>query len=277
MQQVAIFVDAGYLFAAGSALLAGNRQPREQIVLDQEKVVAALMRAAEAVAPSVRLLRIYWYDGIKPYQSPSAQQTSIGLTANVKLRLGMINSYGQQKGVDALIVTDMIDLARNQAISDALIVAGDEDVRVGVQVAQTFGVRVHLLGVEPSRSNQSLHLVQEVDSHSELDQASVSGFMSFSTLEMRAVEKPVLSEPQKRSAENDLDSVVHTILSRFSLQQLVEIKQHIDATGSLPREVDAPILAEGRQRLSRDLDNDEKRRLRKIAKDQVTEATGQKP
>ncbi|EXS68233.1 NYN domain-containing protein [Sphingobium sp. Ant17] len=200
MQQIAIFVDAGYLFAAGSTLLAGTKQSREQIAIDQEKVVLALARAAEDVAPSVRLLRIYWYDGIRPYQSPSAQQTSIGLTANVKLRLGMINSFGQQKGVDALIVTDMIDLARNHAISDALVLAGDEDVRVGVQVAQTFGVRVHLLGIEPSRANQSPHLVQEVDSHSELDKATVSGFMTFAQLEIRAVERPVQEQPNAQPA-----------------------------------------------------------------------------
>ena len=271
MQQVAIFVDAGYLFAAGSAVLAGTKQPREEITLDQEKVVAALMQAAETVAPSVRLLRIYWYDGIRPYQSPSAQQTSIGLTANVKLRLGMINSFGQQKGVDALIVTDMIDLARNQAISDALVVAGDEDVRVGVQVAQTFGVRVHLLGIEPSRANQSPHLVQEVDSHLELDKATVSSFMGFSKLELRAVEKPIEAR-LRGDVEPGTDSVIPIILERFSSAQLAEIKQHIEITGNLPREVDAPILAEARKLLNRDLDNSEKRELRKAAKARIASA-----
>lgn len=271
MQQVAIFVDAGYLFAAGSAVLAGTKQPREEITLDQEKVVAALMQAAETVAPSVRLLRIYWYDGIRPYQSPSAQQTSIGLTANVKLRLGMINSFGQQKGVDALIVTDMIDLARNQAISDALVVAGDEDVRVGVQVAQTFGVRVHLLGIEPSRANQSPHLVQEVDSHLELDKATVSSFMGFSKLELRAVEKPIEAR-LRGDVEPGTDSVIPIILERFSSAQLADIKQHIEITGNLPREVDAPILAEARKLLNRDLDNSEKRELRKAAKARIASA-----
>lgn len=271
MQQVAIFVDAGYLFAAGSAVLAGTKQPREEITLDQEKVVAALMQAAETVAPSVRLLRIYWYDGIRPYQSPSAQQTSIGLTANVKLRLGMINSFGQQKGVDALIVTDMIDLARNQAISDALVVAGDEDVRVGVQVAQTFGVRVHLLGIEPSRANQSPHLVQEVDSHLELDKATVSSFMGFSKLELRAVEKPIEAR-LRGDVEPGTDSVIPIILERFSSAQLADIKQHIEITSNLPREVDAPILAEARKLLNRDLDNSEKRELRKAAKARIASA-----
>ena len=65
-----------------------------------------------------------------------------------------MNSVGEQKGVDSLIVTDMINLARNRAISDAVFVSGDEDLRVGVQQAQEFGVRVHLVGIKPSRGSQ---------------------------------------------------------------------------------------------------------------------------
>jgi uncharacterized LabA/DUF88 family protein len=77
---------------------------------------------------------------------------------NVKVRLGFVNSVGEQKGVDSLIVTDMIALARNRAVSDAVLVSGDEDLRVGVQQAQEFGVRVHLVGIKPSGGNQSLFL-----------------------------------------------------------------------------------------------------------------------
>jgi hypothetical protein len=40
---------------------------------------------------------------------------------DVKVRLGFVNSVGEQKGVDWLIVTDMIALARNRAISDAAL------------------------------------------------------------------------------------------------------------------------------------------------------------
>src|SRR5580704_9640346 len=57
----------------------------------------------------------------------------------------------------------MIALARNRAISDAVLVSGDEDLRVGVQQAQEFGVRVHLVGIKPSRGSQSLFLLQEAD------------------------------------------------------------------------------------------------------------------
>ena len=68
-----------------------------------------------------------------------------------------------EKAWNSLIVTDMIALARNRAISDAVLVSGDEDLRVGVQQAQEFGVRVYLVGIKPSRGNQSLFLLQEAD------------------------------------------------------------------------------------------------------------------
>ena len=79
---------------------------------------------------------------------------------NVKLRLGQLNSAGQQKGVNSLIVTDLMELARNKAISDAVVVTGDEDIRIGVQIAQSHGVRVHLLGIggATNKGSQSLTL-----------------------------------------------------------------------------------------------------------------------
>lgn len=268
MQQVAIFVDAGYLFAAGSTLLTGSKQPRELVILQQDKAVAALVDAAALAAPDVRLLRIYWYDGVRPYQSPSAQQTTIGLAANVKLRLGIINSSGEQKGVDALIVTDLIDLARNGAISDALIITGDEDVRVGVQVAQTFGVRVHLLGIEPSRGNQSPHLLQEVDSQSELNKDQVGEFMEIAENRAPVTAKPPLEQPK---AGRELETAIASVWPRFADQQLVDMRRYVEETSTLPREIDAPLLAEARTLLGRDLDSAEKRNLRSLARARLSE------
>lgn len=110
----------------------------------------------------------------------TSEQSAIAQALDAKLRLGVVNSRGEQKGVDSLIVTDMIDLARNKAISDALILSGDEDIRVGVQVAQTFGVRVHLLGIKPARGSQSPDLMQEADIHHEWTENEVASWMSVS-------------------------------------------------------------------------------------------------
>ena len=88
--------------------------------------------------------------------------------------------YGKQKGVDSLVVTDLIDLARNHSIADAVLLSGDEDTRIGVQIAQSFGVRVHLVGVVPCRGNQSQLLRQESDTTTELSKADVETFLTLS-------------------------------------------------------------------------------------------------
>lgn len=266
MQQVAVFVDAGYLFAASSALLTGSKQPRSDVQLHAETAIKELIEASAKAAPDSRLLRIYWYDGIKPFQGPSPTQTSLSQQANIKLRLGFINSFGQQKGVDSLIVTDLIDLARNNAISDALIVAGDEDLRVGVQVAQTYGVRVHLLGIEPSRGTQSPHLLQEVDGHIEWSRSVVETVISCAKPAAKGQVRPMLDQPSTQAAEQPTFlAIIGAIMVRFEPEQLASIKAHLESTGSLPRDVDAPLLAQARHSLGADLNVEQKRQLRREA------------
>jgi uncharacterized LabA/DUF88 family protein len=147
----AVFVDAGYLFAQGSVALTGSKKPRSLLELDAETAITELLTIFKTHAVDCELLRIYWYDGAS-FKGPTIDQDKLGHLDNVKLRLGLLNSVGEQKGVDSLIVTDMIELARLGAICDAVILSGDEDIRVGVQIAQNYGVRVHLLGIVPASS-----------------------------------------------------------------------------------------------------------------------------
>ena len=153
MDRVAVLVDAGYFFAQGSVALCGKKLACGEIVLDHRAVIAKLKTFAESQA-NLALLRIYWYDGTA--QGPTSQHITLAEQAGVKIRLGFVNSVGQQKGVDSLIVTDMITLARNRAVAECVLLSGDEDLRVGVQLAQEYGVRVHLLGIKPARGSQSL-------------------------------------------------------------------------------------------------------------------------
>jgi hypothetical protein len=57
MDRVAVFVDAGYLFAQGSVALAGRKLPRGRLVLDHEKAIDALADFATRVS-GVDLLRV---------------------------------------------------------------------------------------------------------------------------------------------------------------------------------------------------------------------------
>jgi hypothetical protein len=117
------------------------------------------------------LLRVYWYDAARD-RVPTIDQRVVAQMAWVKLRLGNLNARGQQKGVDANIRADMEALARHRAITDAVLIAGDEDMVPAVEAAQAYGVRVHLWGVEPPYgTNQAERLVWESDTVDVLDSA----------------------------------------------------------------------------------------------------------
>jgi hypothetical protein len=97
----------------------------------------------------------------------------------VKLRLGNLNARGQQKGVDAQIRADMEALARHRAITDTILVAGDEDMVPAVEAAQAFGVRVHLWGVEPPYGTyQAERLVWESDTFQVLERGFIEPYFA---------------------------------------------------------------------------------------------------
>ena len=103
---------------------------------------------------------------------PTIDQRVVAQMAWVKLRLGNLNARGQQKGVDANIRADMEALARHRAITDAVLIAGDEDMVPAVEAAQAYGARIHLWGIEPPYgTNQAERLVWESDTVDVLDSA----------------------------------------------------------------------------------------------------------
>lgn len=161
MDRVAVFVDAGYLFVEGSRALSGQKLARSAIVLDHRVVIARLARFARDQS-GLPLLRIYWYDATA--NRPTRTQIAVAEQADVKLRLGRVNSAGRQKGVDAMIASDLVALARNRAMTDCVLLSGDDELRIAVTEIQQLGVRVHLVGIEPASSTQSELLRREADS-----------------------------------------------------------------------------------------------------------------
>lgn len=284
MARTAVFVDAGYLFAHGSSALTGQTQQRHRLVLHEGEVVTALTAFAEDRSAAPRsLLRIYWYDATSS-QGPNADHIRLAETDDVKLRLGIVNSFGKQKGVDSLIIADLIELARNGAIDSAVLVAGDDDLRVGVQVAQTFGVRVHLLGISGSQGEaQSKLLVREADTSSRWDRDIVATFLSLRDISAtQATPETAHAEPARAelastaagstdgmpSAASDIEGSLRFTSVRFleSLQQvdLVDIETVYDAERKVPYQYDKRLLATARTELGRDLDVVESRLLRSV-------------
>ena len=274
MARIAVFVDAGYLFAQGSAALTGSTQKRIGLSLDEGAALAALLAVAQEKADGVPLLRVYWYDGALGHGGPTLEQEAIANCDNVKLRLGFINKQGQQKGVDSLIVTDLIDLARNHAISDALLMSGDEDVRIGVEISQGLGVRVHLLGIVPSRGSQSKQLLLAADTTTEWDRETVSTFLKvtsepqFESDDIRKAAAPATSNIGG-GVEVQLAHLIAEIVPGIDDARIGRLYEHFSRNSVVPPEYDRPLLARARDTLGRDLTNDERSHLRRTYKESV--------
>jgi len=163
----AVLVDVGYLYAAVGLLVLGTTSRRAFRVAADTFISALIERAAKRVPGE--LLRMYWYDAARD-RVPTVEQRQIAALPHVKVRLGNLNAAGQQKGVDAQVRQDLEVLARHRAVSDAVLIAGDEDMVSAVEAAQAYGVRVHVWGVEPPYGvNQAERLVWEADTVDELD------------------------------------------------------------------------------------------------------------
>jgi hypothetical protein len=276
MNRIAVFVDAGYFFASASELLFGAPLRRGELRLANAEFAQYLGQIAESVG-GCPLLRIYWYDGTN--SGPTAAHLAMAYLDNIKLRLGFVNQSGEQKGVDGLIFSDLTNLARNHAISDALLLAGDEDLRVGVQQAQEHGIRVHLLGVEPKdpSGNQSAALQREADTRRQLDAATLGRFL--------------FRREHSIASSAETDAAAHDQEDAHKLARMQELTNEYVATldaaqremilalperAPLPHELDRELLLRASELLGRKLEEAEKRTLRGALRGAVTQqaATG---
>ena len=270
MNRGAIFVDAGYLYAQGSVALAGSIQPRSAVNLRRVETKSKLLATADKQTGNAPLLRIYWYDGMLS-SGPSPEQQRLAHTDDVKLRLGFVNAAGQQKGVDSLIVTDLIDLERNHAITDAVLLSGDEDIRIGVQIAQSFGVRVHLIGITPSRGSQSMLLLQESDTAVEWSNDDVRHILEINPwVSIDAVDGNLNAGGVGVVIANLLDIVVDEFVEALDFDELTAAVSKLSADlSSIPPEYDRPILAASRSAIDRKLDWPELNYLRSRFRDKI--------
>ncbi|MEU6355317.1 NYN domain-containing protein [Streptomyces sp. NPDC047072] len=232
----AIFVDAGYLYAAAGRLAAGT-EDRRAFDLDAEGLIEALIDRARSIFADSRLLRVYWYDGARR-RIHTAEQQSIAELPDVKVRLGNLNANNQQKGVDSLIRTDLESLARHRAISDAALLGGDEDLVSAVEAAQGYGARVHLWGIEaPEGRNQAEPLLWEVDSQRTLDLEFFKPYVS-----RRAVAyEPTASRPTR----DDVRFVGAQIAAKWLAERgRAALQELLPGHPYLPGSVDQDLLVE---------------------------------
>jgi hypothetical protein len=276
MNRIAVFVDAGYFYASASELLFGSPLRRGELRLANAEFAQYLGHVAETIG-GCPLLRIYWYDGTN--SGPTAAHLAMAYLDNVKLRLGFVNQSGEQKGVDGLIFSDLTNLARNRAISDALLLAGDEDLRVGVQQAQEHGIRVHLLGVEPKdpSGNQSAALQREADTRRQLDAAALGQFLfrrEYAATPSAEIEAatPDVDVAHNLARMQELANEYAATLDADQRELILALPERIP----LPHELDRELLLRASELLGRKLEEAEKRTLRGALRGAVTQqaATG---
>ena len=256
MEKAAIFIDAGYYYAQGSYAAFGETLRRQYLTCDE----AAFLRDVVAVIAGLlpvesEVLRTYWYDGARN-GSPTPSHLAIGSQQRVKLRLGRINGAGQQKGVDTLIVRDLMVLSQERSITHAFVLSGDEDLREGVAYAQDRGVVVGLLGIRGKNgTSQSAELLREADLISE---------------NATEAAKNSLTRTVIASADNAERIDFGPTVDQFTLRwaQSISDEERSDALSKkpqIPKDVDWQLLKAGSHGPAggRALTEDEKRTIRR--------------
>ncbi|MEZ0076579.1 NYN domain-containing protein [Planotetraspora sp. GP83] len=148
MDRCALFVDAGYLLADGAMAVHGTRH-REAVAWDYPGLLQLLTNLSRE-RTGLPLLRCYWYEAtVEGRRTP--EHDVLADIPGLKLRLARIRP-GRREGVDAQVHRDLMTLARNNAVCDAVVVSGDEDLAQVVSDAQDLGIRVTVIHISADGS-----------------------------------------------------------------------------------------------------------------------------
>ena len=143
MDRCALFVDAGYVLADGAMAVHGTRH-RESVSWNYAGILQFLGSVARD-RTGVPVLRCYWYEAtVEGRRAP--EHDALADLPGVKLRLGRMRP-GRRDGVESEIHRDLTALARNGAVSDAILVSAEEDLAQVISDVQDLGVRVTIVHI----------------------------------------------------------------------------------------------------------------------------------
>jgi uncharacterized LabA/DUF88 family protein len=143
VDRCALFVDASYVLADGAMAVHGTRR-RESVSWDYPGLLQLLGNLAME-RTNLPLLRCYWYEATVEGRR-SADHDTLADLPGVKLRVAKMRP-GRREGVEGEIHRDLTTLARNKAVSDAMVVSAEEDLAQVVADVQDMGMRVTLLQI----------------------------------------------------------------------------------------------------------------------------------
>jgi len=170
VDRCALFVDAGYLLADGAMAVHGTHR-RESVTWDYPGLLHLLANLAMERS-RMPLLRCYWYDStVEGRRTPD--HDALADLPGVKLRLAKMRP-GRREGVEGEIHRDLTTLARNKAVSDAMVVSGEEDLAEVIADVQDLGMRVTLLHIATDANSEIPRaLRQECDDIVEINVAQL--------------------------------------------------------------------------------------------------------
>jgi NYN domain len=143
VDRCALFVDASYVLADGAMAVHGTRRG-ESVSWDYEGLLQLLSSLARERS-GLPVLRCYWYEATVDGRR-TAEQDGLADVPGIKLRVAKIRP-GRREGVETEIHRDLTTLARNNAISDALVVSAEEDLAQVIADVQDLGMRVTLVHI----------------------------------------------------------------------------------------------------------------------------------
>lgn len=174
------FVDAGFLREQGKRVL----KLEGRVEIDGMQLWRWLSHAWVDQNGS-RFQRAYIYDGAfapdhQEYERQQKYFHDLATQPDMRLRRGHVVIRGgrpDQKGVDTLLVLDLVRLAQARAYDTALIVAGDQDFTEAVRViADDHARRVVLY--TPDASGVANELMEVVDQHGWIDEPFLRGILT---------------------------------------------------------------------------------------------------
>jgi uncharacterized LabA/DUF88 family protein len=163
------FIDAGYLEARWLSNRGGARR------LDGSGIATALAIRLQQWAGNNELIRVYVYDAEHEpthpdYPAQRQRFDELASTSGVRLRLGQLvrrapgsqKARFEQKGVDTLLVLDLVKMAQQGAYDIAVVCTGDRDLAEAVRVVgDDYSRRVWLW--TPDQASVAKELVHAAD------------------------------------------------------------------------------------------------------------------
>jgi NYN domain len=143
VDRCALFVDASYVLADGAMAVHGTRRG-ESVSWDYEGLLQLLSDLARE-RTGLPVLRCYWYEATVDGRR-TAEQDTLADIPGIKLRVAKIRP-GRREGVETEIHRDLTTLARNSAVSDALVLSAEEDLSQVIADVQDLGMRVTLVHI----------------------------------------------------------------------------------------------------------------------------------